>query len=46
MFGIIIIGIDLGIVNILVYSKEKGIILNEFFVVVLNMNDGMVFVIG
>lgn len=27
--------IDLGIVNILIYVKEEGIVLNEFFVVVI-----------
>ncbi|HBI2149104.1 TPA: rod shape-determining protein [Listeria monocytogenes] len=39
-------GIDLGTANILVYSKEKGIILNEPSVVALNTNDGTVLAIG
>ncbi|EDP7892575.1 rod shape-determining protein [Listeria monocytogenes] len=46
MFGTTTIGIDLGTANILVYSKEKGIILNEPSVVALNTNDGMVLAIG
>ncbi|HAC3177310.1 TPA_asm: rod shape-determining protein [Listeria innocua] len=46
MFGTITIGIDLGTANILVYSKEKGIILNEPSVVALNTNDGTVLAIG
>ncbi|HHQ0531490.1 TPA: rod-share determining protein MreBH [Listeria monocytogenes] len=46
MFGTTTIGIDLGIANILVYSKEKGIILNEPSVVALNTNDGTVLAIG
>ncbi|EEP1628120.1 rod shape-determining protein [Listeria monocytogenes] len=46
MFGITTIGIDLGTANILVYSKEKGIILNEPSVVALNTNDGTVLAIG
>ncbi|EHC6220776.1 rod shape-determining protein [Listeria monocytogenes serotype 4b] len=46
MFGTTTIGIDLGTANILVYSKEKGIILNEPSVVALNTNDGTVFAIG
>ncbi|EAD4093245.1 TPA: rod shape-determining protein [Listeria monocytogenes] len=46
MFGTTTIGIDLGTANILVYSKEKGIILNEPSVVVLNTNDGTVLAIG
>lgn len=45
MFGTTI-GIDLGTANILVYSKEKGIILNEPSVVALNTNDGTVLAIG
>ncbi|HAB0365944.1 TPA_asm: rod shape-determining protein [Listeria monocytogenes] len=46
MFGTTTIGIDLGTANILVYSKEKDIILNEPSVVALNTNDGTVLAIG
>ncbi|EAD9710259.1 rod shape-determining protein [Listeria monocytogenes] len=46
MFGTTTIGIDLGTANILVYSKEKGFILNEPSVVALNTNDGTVLAIG
>lgn len=46
MFGTTTIGIDLGTANILVYSKEKGIILNEPSVVALNTSDGTVLAIG
>ncbi|HAJ9305127.1 TPA: rod shape-determining protein [Listeria monocytogenes] len=46
MFGTTTIGIDLGTANILVYSKEKGIILNEPSVVALNTNDGTVLAIS
>ncbi|EAG1845169.1 rod shape-determining protein [Listeria monocytogenes] len=46
MFGTTTIGIDLGTANILVYRKEKGIILNEPSVVALNTNDGTVLAIG
>ncbi|EMF6679867.1 rod shape-determining protein [Listeria monocytogenes] len=46
MFGTTTIGIDLGTANILVYSKEKGIILNEPSVVALNTNNGTVLAIG
>ncbi|MBC2077523.1 rod shape-determining protein [Listeria marthii] len=46
MFGTTTIGIDLGTANILVYSKEKGIILNEPSVVALNKHDGTVLAIG
>ncbi|EHN4198895.1 rod shape-determining protein [Listeria monocytogenes] len=46
MFGTTTIGIDLGTANILVYSKEKGIILNEPSVVALNTNDRTVLAIG
>ncbi|HAC0148159.1 TPA_asm: MreB/Mrl family cell shape determining protein [Listeria monocytogenes] len=46
MFGTTTIGIDLGTANILVYSKEKGIILNEPSVVALNTNDGTALAIG
>ncbi|HBI6117408.1 TPA: rod shape-determining protein [Listeria monocytogenes] len=46
MFGTTTIGIDLGTANILVYSKEKGIILNEPSEVALNTNDGTVLAIG
>ncbi|MBC2131718.1 rod-share determining protein MreBH [Listeria innocua] len=46
MFGTTTIGIDLGTANILVYSKEKGIILNEPSVVALNTNDSTVLAIG
>ena len=40
------IGIDLGTANILVYSKEKGIILNEPSVVALNTETRDVLAIG
>ncbi|MBC1244884.1 rod shape-determining protein [Listeria welshimeri] len=46
MFGTTTIGIDLGTANILVYSKEKGIILNEPSVVALNTSNGTVLAIG
>ncbi|MBC1545401.1 rod-share determining protein MreBH [Listeria cossartiae] len=46
MFGTTTLGIDLGTANILVYSKEKGIILNEPSVVALNTHDGTVLAIG
>ncbi|MBC1483355.1 rod shape-determining protein [Listeria sp. FSL L7-1485] len=46
MFGITTIGIDLGTANILVYSKDKGIILNEPSVVALNTDNGSVLAIG
>lgn len=32
------IGIDLGIVNVLIYVLGKGIVFNELFVVVIDMN--------
>lgn len=40
------IGIDFGIVNVLIYVKGKGIVLNEFFVVVFDKNSGKVLVVG
>ncbi|WP_078395173.1 rod-share determining protein MreBH [Shouchella patagoniensis] len=46
MFSTAQIGIDLGTANILVYSKEKGIILNEPSVVALNTNTRDVLAIG
>lgn len=46
MFSTAQIGIDLGTANILVYSKEKGIILNEPSVVALNTDSRDVLAIG
>ncbi|MED4130253.1 rod-share determining protein MreBH [Shouchella miscanthi] len=46
MFSTAQIGIDLGTANILVYSKEKGIILNEPSVVALNIDTRDVLAIG
>lgn len=46
MFGTTTIGIDLGTANILVYSKTKGIILNEPSVVALNRETNEVLAIG
>ncbi|PXD61949.1 rod shape-determining protein [Listeria monocytogenes] len=47
MFGTTTIGIDLGTANILVYSKEKGIIpVSYTHLVALNTNDGTVLAIG
>ncbi|MFB5663340.1 rod-share determining protein MreBH [Alteribacillus sp. HJP-4] len=40
------IGIDLGTANILVYTKEKGIVLNEPSVVALNTETGEVLAVG
>lgn len=40
------IGIDLGIVNVLIYVKGKGIVLNELFVVVIDKNINRVLVVG
>ncbi|SFM03979.1 rod-share determining protein MreBH [Salibacterium qingdaonense] len=40
------IGIDLGTANILVYTKEKGIVLNEPSVVALNSNTNEVLAVG
>ncbi|MDV2685806.1 rod-share determining protein MreBH [Alkalihalophilus lindianensis] len=40
------IGIDLGTANILVYSKDKGIVLNEPSVVALNTETGDVLAVG
>ncbi|WP_099221834.1 rod-share determining protein MreBH [Listeria costaricensis] len=46
MFGNTTIGIDLGTANILVYSKSKGIILNEPSVVALDTKSKQVLAIG
>ncbi len=46
MFGSTTIGIDLGTANILVYSKSKGIILNEPSVVALDTHTKQVLAIG
>jgi rod shape-determining protein MreB len=46
MFSNIEIGIDLGTANILVYSKDKGIILNEPSVVALNLDTNEVLAVG
>ncbi len=40
------IGIDLGTVNVLVYVRGKGIVLNEPSVVAISSNDGKVLAIG
>lgn len=40
------IGIDLGTANILVYTKEKGIVLNEPSMVALNTETGEVLAVG
>lgn len=34
------VGIDLGIVNVLIYVKGRGIVVNEFVVVVINNKIG------
>ncbi|MDT8860928.1 rod-share determining protein MreBH [Alkalihalobacillus sp. MEB130] len=46
MFSNVEIGIDLGTANILVYSKEKGIILNEPSVVAFNLDTNDVLAVG
>ncbi|KHF41346.1 rod-share determining protein MreBH [Halalkalibacter okhensis] len=46
MFSNMEIGIDLGTANILVYSKDKGIILNEPSVVALNLDTNDVLAVG
>ncbi|MFS0862553.1 rod-share determining protein MreBH [Fredinandcohnia sp. 179-A 10B2 NHS] len=46
MFSNVEIGIDLGTANILVYSKNKGIILNEPSVVAINTEDNSVVAVG
>ncbi|MEW6231250.1 MAG: rod shape-determining protein [Chloroflexota bacterium] len=40
------IGIDLGTVNVLVYVKGKGIVINEPSVVAISVNDGKIVAIG
>ena len=40
------LGIDLGTANTLVYSKDKGIIINEPSVVALNMRNGQILAVG
>ncbi|WP_203363971.1 rod-share determining protein MreBH [Bacillus sp. REN10] len=46
MFGQAEIGIDLGTANLLVYSKDKGIIVNEPSVVAINKDTNKVLAIG
>ncbi|MDG5786084.1 rod-share determining protein MreBH [Evansella sp. AB-P1] len=46
MFGNSQIGIDLGTANILVYTKNKGIVLNEPSVVAIDINTKAVLAIG
>ncbi|RNF38418.1 rod-share determining protein MreBH [Planococcus salinus] len=46
MFSSLDIGIDLGTANILVYTKSKGIILNEPSVVAMDTKTGKVIAIG
>lgn len=46
MFSNTEIGIDLGTANILVYSKNKGIILNEPSVVAIDVNTNKVLAVG
>lgn len=45
-FGIKNIGIDFGMVNIIVYVDGKGIVLCELFVVVKNMKIGEIVLVG
>ncbi|GAA5417601.1 cell shape-determining protein MreBH [Paraliobacillus ryukyuensis] len=46
MFGNVEIGIDLGTANILVYTKAKGIVLNEPSVVAINTQNNQVVAVG
>lgn len=46
MFSKAEIGIDLGTANILIYSKSKGIILNEPSIVAINVNTQEVIAVG
>ncbi|NJP38739.1 rod-share determining protein MreBH [Alkalicoccus luteus] len=46
MFSAMQIGIDLGTANLLVYTKEKGMILNEPSVVALDTGTGEVLAVG
>ncbi|MBS4209211.1 rod-share determining protein MreBH [Bacillus sp. FJAT-50079] len=46
MFSNTEIGIDLGTANVLVYTKNKGIILNEPSVVAVNVNTNKVLAVG
>ncbi|MFC4735040.1 rod-share determining protein MreBH [Bacillus daqingensis] len=46
MFSALQIGIDLGTANLLVYTKEKGMILNEPSVVALDTGTGEVLAVG
>ncbi|GIN59784.1 rod-share determining protein MreBH [Lederbergia ruris] len=46
MFGNAEIGIDLGTANVLVYTKEKGIVLNEPSVVAINTQTKQVLAVG
>lgn len=40
------IGIDFGIVNVLIYVQGKGVVLNELLVVVVDINNGKILVVG
>lgn len=46
MFSNAEIGIDLGTANILIYSKSKGIVLNEPSVVAIDINTKQVVAVG
>lgn len=46
MFSSAEIGIDLGTANILVYSKSKGVVLNEPCVVAIDVNTKQVMAVG
>lgn len=46
MFSNSDIGIDLGTANVLVYSRNKGIVVNEPSVVAMNMNTNEVIAVG
>lgn len=46
MFSTAEIGIDLGTANILIYSKTKGIVLNEPSIVAIDMNTKQVVAVG
>src|SRR5690625_8036571 len=46
MFSKSEIGIDLGTANILIYSKSKGIVLNEPAIVAVDMNTKDVIAVG
>lgn len=46
MFANTVLGIDLGTANVLVYSKNKGIIFNEPSVVAVNTQTNKVLAVG